>query len=84
MAVALTSNTGFFWFFDSTNVELVLKVLNGCTLNGRYWVFASGLTDVGVSITVTDMQRGVTRTYSNPVGTAFQPIQDTGAFSTCP
>jgi hypothetical protein len=83
-AVPLTSDTGYFWFFDSANVEMVIKVLNGCGANNRYWVFAGGLTDVRIRITVTDTLRGVTKQYNNPQGTAFQPIQDTGAFATCP
>ncbi|HEX5715648.1 MAG TPA: hypothetical protein VF179_05775, partial [Thermoanaerobaculia bacterium] len=82
--VPLTSDTGYFWFFGSTNVEMIIKVLNGCGANNRYWVFAGGLTNVRVRITVTDTLRGVTKQYTNPQGTAFQPIQDTSAFATCP
>jgi hypothetical protein len=82
-AVLLTRDTGYFWFFDSANVEMVIKVIDGCGVNGRYWVFAGGLTDVRVRITVTDTWSGVVRTYTNPQGTAFRPIQDTGAFG-CP
>src|SRR5688572_14083868 len=51
-AVALTPDTGYFWFFDQENVELIVKVLNGCGLNSRYWVFAGGLTNVRTTITV--------------------------------
>ena len=47
-AVPLTNDTGYFWFFDPANVEMVAKVLPGCALNGEYWVFAGGLTNVGV------------------------------------
>src|SRR6185503_14541400 len=54
--VELTPDTGYFWFFSSSNVEMVIKVLNACPLNQRYWVFAGGLTDVKVVITVTDSQ----------------------------
>jgi titin len=82
--VELTSDTGYFWFFASTNVEMVAKVLNACGLNSRYWVFAGGLTNVKVVITVTDSQTGKIVTYVNPPNTQFQPIQDTGAFATCP
>jgi plastocyanin len=82
--VELTSDTGYFWFFTSTNVEMVVKVLNACGLNSRYWVFAGGLTNVKVVITVTDSQTGKIVTYVNPPNTQFQPIQDTGAFATCP
>ena len=83
-AVTLTDATGYFWFFDSSNVELIVKVLDGCALNGHYWVFAAGLTNVGVHMVVTDMRTGTQHPYDNPVGTAFAPIQDTTAFSTCP
>lgn len=82
--VALTADTGYFWFFSSSNVEMVVKVLNGCGFNSRYWVFAGGLTNVEVLLTVVDTQNGTTKTYHNPVNTAFQPIQDTAAFATCP
>jgi hypothetical protein len=80
----LTGDTGYLWFFDPSNVEVVVKVLNGCGFNNRYWVFAGGLTNVRTVINVTDTQTGATRRYVNPQSTAFQPIQDTGAFATCP
>jgi photosystem II stability/assembly factor-like uncharacterized protein len=83
-AVPLTSDTGYFWFFDAANVEMVSKVLNGCATNGHYWFFAGGLTNVGVQIKVKDAFTGAEQDYSNPVGTAFVPIQDTSAFATCP
>jgi Leucine-rich repeat (LRR) protein len=82
-AVALTGDTGYFWFFNESNVEMVIKVLDACGLNGRFWVFAGGLTDVQTDITVTDTATGDVQTYRNPQGTAFQPIQDTAAFATC-
>jgi hypothetical protein len=81
--VALTDDTGYFWFFNPDNVEMVLKLLDGCNVNGRYWVFAGGLTNVEVDITVIDTATGDRMTYANPVGTPFQPIQDTAAFATC-
>jgi hypothetical protein len=83
-AVALTSDTGYFWFFDPTNVEVITKVLNGCAIGNHYWVFSAGLTNVGVTLTYTDTAAGVQKSYPNPVGTAFAPIQDTSAFATCP
>jgi virginiamycin B lyase len=82
-AVPLTPDTGYFWFFDPSNVELVTKVLDGCSTNGNFWFFASGLTNVGVQITVTDTLTGASKPYSNAVGAAFPPIQDTAAFP-CP
>lgn len=83
-AVALTEDTGYFWFFSSSNVEMVVKALDGCAITGHKWVFAGGLTNVNVTLTVTDFATGAIKTYINPQSTAFQPIQDTGAFATCP
>ena len=83
--VQLTSDSGYFWFFNSANIEVVLKVLNACGLSSSYyWVFSAGLTNVEVTLVVTDTQRGVVKTYVNPLGTAYLPVQDTSAFATCP
>ncbi|PYQ28090.1 MAG: hypothetical protein DMF56_16745 [Acidobacteria bacterium] len=79
--VRLTSETGYLWFFNATNVEAVVKVLNACGVNSAYWVFAGGLTDVNTVLRITDVRTGVVKTYTNPQGTPFQPIQDVNAFS---
>ena len=79
----LTADTGYFWFFDPANVEMVIKVLRGCGVNGNYWVFAGGLTNVQTVLTVRDTLTGSVKTYTNPQGRAFQPIQDIDAFAAC-
>jgi PKD repeat protein len=84
-AVPLTSDTGYFWFFGATNIELITKVLNACANPfNHYWVFAAGLTNVKVTLTVTDTSNGSVKQYPNPLGTAYAPVQDTTAFATCP
>jgi photosystem II stability/assembly factor-like uncharacterized protein len=82
-ATSLTADSGYFWFFDPANVEVVVKVLDGCNVNSEYWTFAAGLTNVEVGLFVLDTQTGVVKTYNNPANTAFQPIQDTSAFAAC-
>ena len=83
-AVSLTPDTGAFWFFAAGNLELLVKVLDGCALNANHWVFAGGLTDVQVTLRVTDSQSGNVEVYTNPGGVPYPPLQDTGAFPTCP
>jgi CSLREA domain-containing protein len=83
-AIQLTDESGFFTFFDPSNVELTVKILNGCGLGGHYWVFLSGLTNVGVKVTITDTKTGVVKTYNNPLNRTFTPVTDTSAFATCP
>src|SRR5262249_2917514 len=83
-AVSLTGDTGYFWFFDAENVEVVVKSLDGCGVNSEQWFFAGGLTNVRVDLKVTDVFTNEVRTYSNPQGAAFRPIQDTSAFACDP
>jgi membrane-associated phospholipid phosphatase len=82
-AEPLTDDSGRFWFFSQANTEVVVKLVDACQAFGNHWVFLSGLTDVEVVVTVTDTQTGHVRTYANPRGTAFVPVQDTAAFA-CP
>ncbi len=83
MAQPITGDTGYFTFFDPSNIEVVLKVLDACNGFDHFWVFAGGLTDVEVELKVVDTNVGLVKRYANPQGTAFQPIQDTMAFDTC-
>jgi len=84
-AMKLTNDSGYFWFFQSSNTELVVKVLNGCGVDNAYWVFAAGLTNVQVVLNVRDEATGATYTNTNPQGVAYVPIQATAAFPTsCP
>ena len=79
----LTDESATFTFFGDENVELVLKVIDACSFNDRFWVFSSGLTDVEVEILVEDLESGTSRTYMSDGGSAFEPILDTDAFATC-
>jgi len=78
-AAVLTADTGWFWFFDAANVEVMIKVLDGTPLNGKHWVFYGALSSVEYTITVTDTQTGVQKIYKNPSGT-LASVADTGAF----
>lgn len=77
--VPLTSETGAFWFFDPANVELVVKLLDGRAVNGKFWVFYGALSDVDYTLTVTDMVTGLVKTYHNPAG-RLASVADTSAF----
>ena len=81
-AVALTSDTGYFWFFDAANVEVFAKMVSFCGSGGNVAVYVNGLTDLGVSIHVTDLLDGTTKVYSNPRGQGFTLLRD-GPFR-CP
>jgi ELWxxDGT repeat protein len=75
----LTGDTGAFWFFDASNLEVVVKVLDGRPLNGKFWVFYGALSTVEYTLTVTDTQTGVVKVYTNPLG-RLASVADTAAF----
>jgi hypothetical protein len=79
-AIPLTADTGYFWFFTNTNVELVVKVLDARGLNGHFWVFYGALSNVEYTMTVTDTATSAQKIYSNPSGT-FASAGDTLAFA---
>ncbi len=78
-AIALSRDTGYFWFFNRDNVELTIKVLDGRAVNGAYWVFYGSLTNVEFTLTVTDTVTGVEKSFHNPQG-RLRSIADTNAF----
>jgi len=79
-----SADSGLLWFFSPDNWELMVKVLDGCAVNGHYWVFAAGTTDVHYVLTVTDTLTGSVARYENPAGKAAAAVTDVSAFQTCP
>jgi hypothetical protein len=74
---------GIFWFFSATNPEMLIKVINACTLNNKFWVFYSAGTNAGFTVTVSDTNTGHQKFYVNPDLTSAAPVQDTAAIA-CP
>jgi len=78
---AENDDSAFFWFFTPTNFEMGVKVLDACAINGKYWVYISGLTDQGWTVTVRDTRNDALKTYDNPVGALSTTFADSTAFS---
>ncbi len=74
---------GIFSFSDSTNPEVLIKVLNGCSITGYYWVFYAATTTVGFELSVEDTLAGSSVSYINPDLHPANPVTDTFAFDTC-
>ncbi len=73
-----------FYFFDPSNWEMLVKVLDGCSYNDHYWVFAAAATDVEYTLTVIDLETFESRSYFNELGKPADAVTDTSAFATCP
>ncbi|MES1244089.1 MAG: right-handed parallel beta-helix repeat-containing protein [Acidobacteriota bacterium] len=78
-AVSITADTGYFWFFSESNVELMVKVIDGRPLNGAFWVFYGALSNVEYTLKITDTVTGRVKTYKNPAG-RLASVGDTSAF----
>jgi hypothetical protein len=90
-AVRVTDNSGYFWFFDSGNLEVTVKMLDAAPINGRFWLFAASMTNVPFTLTIVDSlgtkgecsttpaPPACTRTYQSPSGTN-QNFIDLSAF----
>lgn len=83
-AVPCTNDSGTFWFFSESNIEFLVKVIDGCTFNDAYWTHAAPTTNVEHTMTITDTPRGGTKTYTNVLGNASPAITDSAALATCP
>lgn len=79
-----SGDSGVMWFFAPTNFEVLIKVLDGCGLNSRYWVFFAATTSVEFEINIYDLRDAVLKTYTNTLGVSAAAVTDTNAFATCP
>jgi hypothetical protein len=71
-------------FFNTTNPEVLVKVLNACVEPfNKHWVFFSAVTNVGYDLTVTDTVAGIRNVYHNNDRSPAPPVQHTAAFP-CP
>jgi hypothetical protein len=69
------SDSAVFWFYSSSNWEVLAKVLNACGINNHYWIFGAGATSTAYSLNVVDWVSGGSAGYN---GAVLCPIVDTG------
>ena len=75
-----TNDSGIFSFFDPANWEVLVKVLNGCAVNGHVWVFTASTTDLESVVRIEDTVTGEVREYRNAPGAAASAVTDNKAF----
>ncbi len=78
------ANSGLFYFFEADNWEVLLKTLDACAINDRWWFFSSATTNVEYTLTVRDRETGKVRRYLNPPGQNARAVTDVFAFDGCP
>jgi hypothetical protein len=75
----LTGESMALEFFSAGNIEILVKVLAACELNGHHWVFAAGATNVEYRLYVVDRQTGNHFSFWNPLGVASPALTATRA-----
>jgi len=75
--VPLSQKSGYFWFDFSPSVEVTVKILDGRTIDGHYWVHWSALTDEAFSLMVMDRLTMTPQVYEKAAGSAAAVIDKT-------
>jgi acetyl esterase/lipase len=78
-----SDGSGLFWFFNPKNWELLVKVLDGCSINEHFWVFLAASTNLEYTLTVEDLLAQTSVVYANPQGQSAPAVNDTSALETC-
>ena len=72
--VWMTRESGYFWFFNGSNPEVYVKIIDGTPVNGHWWVFISSTTNLEFKVTVRQFVGDVIfpipveKTYVSPAG----------------
>lgn len=77
-------NAGLFSLSPDEDLQLLLKVHDGCAANGHYWLDLATVTGAELTVKVRDTQTGRTWAYYHAAGSAPAPLRDVEAFASCP
>jgi PKD repeat protein len=64
------------------NPEVFVKILDGTTINGQFWVFYGHLTDLIYDVTVTEVATGFIKTYHKDAGNSAGGFDTSGFHAT--
>ena len=74
-----SSQSGLLYFFERDNAEVLVKVLDGCGVNGHRWVFVAPVTDLAFNL-VVESPDGGRWTHTNRLGQTADAASDVAAF----
>lgn len=82
----ITSASGLFRFYESdpSNWEVLVKMVDGCRTNGRFWVLVSASTGFGWRLEVVDQETTLGRAWFHPLDGRASGVADFEAFRGCP
>jgi len=74
-----STQSGLMYFFERNNAEVLIKVLDGCGVNGHRWVFVAPVTDLAFNLRV-ESPDGEVWTHTNRLGQTADAKSDVSAF----
>ena len=74
------TQSGLLYFRERSDAEILVKVLDGCAVDGHWWVFVAPLTDLAFNLHLDGLD-GSRWTYRNPLGTTAATRFDPSAFA---
>ena len=80
------SASGLFYFYgsDPSNWEVLVKMIDGCRTNGRYWLLVSASTGFEWRLEVVDEAKTIGRAWFHPLDGNASGVSDFAAFRGCP
>ena len=78
-----SADSALLGFYQTSNWELLVKVLDGCAVNDHYWVFAAAATDLGWRVRVRDRVTDTRFHAEQVLGLPQPPTTDTQALPVC-
>lgn len=74
------TESALLYFFERDNAEVLVKVLNGCEINGHHWVFVAPVTDLAFNLEIHDPRTDLVWGHRNRHGMTASTRSDTTAF----
>ena len=66
---SMSDQSGNFYFFQPENWEVLVKMVDGCAINGYYWAFVAAASNLGWEIGIVDTTTGAEWVVANTEGT---------------
>ncbi len=79
-----SQQSAILYFFDRDNAEVLVKVLDGCRLNGHRWVFVAPVTTLAFNLSIEPPGGGETWTHENRLDRTAAAKSDNQAFACNP
>ncbi len=75
-----SEQSAILYFFDRNNAEVLIKVLDGCAINGHRWVFVAPVTTLAFNLSITPPDGGTPWTHQNRLNQTAAAKSDITAF----